>query len=130
MSIRYPHHSLVDKLGIKEGLAITFINAPDGYEKQIGYLPHTIQNKKKLHGMCDLIQFFTTSQAELEEKLGFLKEHLYPSGMLWISWPKSSSKVKTDLNKNIIREIGLSHGLVDIKVIAIDDTWSSLKFVL
>jgi len=121
--------SLAEKLGIKEGMAIMSFNVPEGYTEKIGHLPSTIQNKKKLLGMCDLIHFFALSRSQLENQFPILKKHLYPTGMLWISWPKLSSNLKTDLNENNIRDIGLCHGLVDTKVLAVDETWSALKFV-
>ncbi len=78
---------------------------------------------------ADIIHFFTTSSKTLEHEFLSLKNNLATDGMLWISWPKGQSNLPTDLNENIIREIGLKHGLVDVKVAAIDDTWSGLKFV-
>lgn len=83
----------------------------------------------KLEGLLDFIQFFTKESAELEKQFRALKKSLSPDGMLWVSWPKGAAKVKTDLNENIVREIGLDHQLVDVKVCAIDEIWSGLKFV-
>ena len=77
----------------------------------------------------DLVQFFTTERTELEAQFPSLKQAIAYDGSLWISWPKKASKVKTDLNENVIREIGLDNGLVDVKVCAVDEIWSGLKFV-
>lgn len=84
---------------------------------------------KNLNGRLDVIQFFTKESKELRSKFSNLKRALSENGILWISWPKSSSKAKTDLNENIVREIGLGNGLVDVKIAVIDEIWSGLKFV-
>ena len=75
------------------------------------------------------MHFFTDSRAALERRFPALKRGIGPTGMLWVSWPKRSSGVATDLDGNIVREIGLRGGLVDVKVCAVDDVWSGLKFV-
>jgi len=80
-------------------------------------------------GSTDFIHFFATRRRQLEQKFAALKKALAKDGMLWISWPKGSSGVATDLNENVVREIGLARGLVDVKVCAIDSVWSGLKFV-
>jgi len=77
----------------------------------------------------DFIQYFTSQRAGLNADFALLKEALRPTGMLWISWPKRAAKMPTDLDENIIRAVGLDHGLVDVKVAAVDLTWSGLKFV-
>jgi hypothetical protein len=82
-----------------------------------------------LKGPLDFIQFFTKKKEELEKEFPILNQELSRNGMLWVSWPKVSSGVKTDLNETVVREIGLENGLVDVKVVAVDKTWSGLKFV-
>ena len=77
----------------------------------------------------DFIHFFSLSESHLNESIGSLKNHLKKEGMLWLSWPKKASKVPTDLNDMVVRNLGLSTGLVDVKVCAFDETWSALKFV-
>lgn len=77
----------------------------------------------------DFIHFFTRSRLQLESEFPKLKGMLSRSGMLWISWPKSSSGLETDLSENIVRRAGLDSGLVDVKIVAVDETWSGLKFV-
>lgn len=84
---------------------------------------------KDLGQSLDLIQFFVTEREALDRNFPILKRSLSKSGMLWISWPKRSSGVKADLDEDVIRQIGLKNGLVDIKICAIDDVWSGLKFV-
>jgi hypothetical protein len=125
----YSKRSLVDKLGIKPGDRVYFGNAPNGYSSLLGPLPAETRVVKSLASPCDFIQFFTKEKAKLETSFPVLKKALTADGTLWISWPKGASKVPTDLNENIARDIGLRNGLVDVKVCAIDDVWSGLKFV-
>lgn len=121
--------SLVNKLGIKSAQTLLFLHAPDNYINHLLDLPSDVIIKNKLQHNLVFIQFFTKSKQELEKIFPKLKSSLAHEGSLWISWPKLKSKIATDLNENIIREIGLMNGLVDIKVCAVDDTWSGLKFV-
>lgn len=125
----YSKRSLVEKLGIKPGYKIHIANSPEGYGKTLGKLPEKTVVARSLDSSCDFIHFFTTDRAELESGFPKLKKHLASAGMLWISWPKGASKIKTAVNENIAREIGLQNGLVDVKVCAVDDVWSGLKFV-
>lgn len=125
----YSKRSLAEKLGIKGGHKIYIGNAPANYRVTLGEVPEGAQLAKTLNGQCDLIQFFTKEKAQLESSFPRLKQHLAPAGALWISWPKGASKIKTDLNENVAREIGLKNGLVDVKVCAVDEVWSGLKFV-
>jgi hypothetical protein len=125
----YSKRSLVDKLGIKPGYRVYIGNAPAGYDKTLGELPAKAAATKSLKGPCDFIQFFTSEKSTLNMAFPKLKKNLDLAGTLWISWPKGASKVKTDLNENVVREIGLSNGLVDVKVCAVDEVWSGLKFM-
>jgi len=118
----YSTRSLKDKLGIKDGAAVCVVKAPAGYLASLG-----VKNGRK--GPYGFVQLFAKSIKEVEMLFPVLKKRLEPHGMLWISWPKKTSGVATDLNENVIRDIGLKHGLVDVKVAAVDDTWSGLKFV-
>lgn len=92
-------------------------------------LPDHVISVKSLMGSFDLIHFFTEEEKLLISKSPLLKNHLNPTGGLWISWPKKSSGIKTTLDENKIRSIGLKNVLVDVKVCAVNDTWSGLKFV-
>jgi hypothetical protein len=105
------------------------LGATQDYFQTLGKLPEGVRPAKKIKGKFDLIHFFTKARGELEARLPTLKRALTPAGALWVSWPKSSSKVATDLNENIVREIALKNGLVDVKVCAVDETWSGLKLV-
>ena len=125
----YSKRSLVEKLGIKGGQKVYIGNAPPGYARTLGRVPDKAMLVKSLSALCDFIHFFTREKAELEAEFPRLKKHLAPAGVLWVSWPKGAAKVPTDVNENIAREIGLKNGLVDVKVCAVDDVWSGLKFV-
>jgi len=125
----YSGKPLVQKLGIKDGWAIAILNAPSGYDRLVGKLPQRVTRRPTVAGTLDFIQFFTDSKRELERRFPALERALAPAGMLWISWPKQASGVASDLTENVIREIGLAHQLVDVKVAAVDAVWSGLKFV-
>ncbi|MGH2583275.1 MAG: DUF3052 domain-containing protein [Anaerolineales bacterium] len=118
-------------MGIRPGQRACILNAPDGYEKALGPLPVGFELKRRLGGdhALDFIHFFTPRRKPLEQKISVLAKALDYSGTLWVSWPKGSSGMQTDLNENVVREIGLQHGLVDVKVAAVDEVWSGLKFV-
>ena len=105
------------------------MNQPGHYFDLLGKIPESISIKKKLSGEIDFIHFFTKNKKEYLTNLPKLQKHLNKNGMLWISWPKKASKIPTDLNEDIIRNIALTNGLVDVKVCAIDENWSGLKLV-
>jgi hypothetical protein len=125
----YSGTPLQKKLGIKSGMMIFVSEPPELYFDWISPMPDNITVSKKLVKDTDFIHLFARDQKSFKTGFQHAKKHLDKAGALWISWPKKSSKVSTDLDENIIREYGLSQGLVDVKVCAIDDTWSGLKFV-
>jgi hypothetical protein len=125
----YSGTPLVKKLGIKPGDRLAILNAPDDYETTLGPIPEGAQRLRQLGKAMDFVQFFTRSRSELARSFPKLRDALAYHGGLWVSWPKKSSGVESDLNENIIREIGLQNGLVDVKVAAVDEVWSGLKFV-
>jgi hypothetical protein len=127
--VGYSKKPLLEKLGIKSGQTLYLGNAPQGYLKTLGPLPPDSKLTQSLKGPCHFIQFFSKDKSEVEAAFPRLKKHLAANGSLWVSWPKGASKINTDLNENVAREIGLKHGLVDVKVCAVDDVWSGLKFV-
>lgn len=129
MTAGYSKRSLVAKLGIKARAVIAILDAPKGYERTLGRLPAGVTRRATVTGPLDFIQFFTRDERELKRAFRTLERALAPAGMLWISWPKRASGVPTDLREDVIRGIGLAHGLVDVKVAAVDDVWSGLKFV-
>jgi hypothetical protein len=130
MAAGYSKRSLVQKLGIKAGFKLMLLNPPENYEATLGTLPENVTVLIALdQGPFDFVHFFTKDKDTLEDQFPNLKQALVSNGMLWISWPKASSKVDTDLKEGVVRDIGLANGLVDVKVAAIDETWSGLKFV-
>jgi len=126
----YSTRTLVEKLGIQSGWRIALINAPLYYRQTLGPLPVDITVMTQPDGPCELLQLFVVSRQALARQFPAVKQAMAPEGMVWISWPKGSSKKVTDLNEDRVREIGLGLGLVDVKVCAVDDTWSGLKFVI
>jgi hypothetical protein len=131
----YSKRSLVEKLGIKQGFKVAFVDPTDDYRRTLGKLPEGVtvahpERPPEIERELDLVHVFGRSRRDMESKIARLKRCLVPEGMLWVSWPKASSRVVTDLNENIIREIALKNGLVDVKVCAVDETWSGLKLVV
>ena len=126
----YSQTPLAKKLGIKEGYTIKLVAQPTYYLELFIDFPDDISysNNSEKHSI-DFIHFFCTSFKALEDHIKSLKLQLKKSGLLWVSWPKGSSGVQTDLNRDLIRDYILSIGLVDVKVCAVDETWSGLKFV-
>lgn len=130
-SAGYSGTPLVKKLGIKPGFKVLLIGAPDHYlVETLGPLPADVALLEvAIDGEMDFVQYFTKSSAELESAFPRLKAMLKPNATLWVSWPKKASKVPTDLDGNVVRRLGLEGGLVDVKVCAVDEVWSGLKFV-
>jgi hypothetical protein len=127
--IGYSKRSLTEKLGIKEGFRIAILNPPRNYTSMLGALPAGVTVDERPGTGLDLIHCFVRSRREAAGAISASKDIISSRGALWVSWPKASSGVKTHLNENVIREIGLKSGLVDVKVCAVDETWSGLKFV-
>lgn len=126
----YSGTPLAKKLGIKHGFKIRIFNDPKGYFDLFSDFPadFSIINDNKIKK--DFIHYFTKSASQLEKDIKLLKHEIEQNGIIWISWPKKAANLETDLNGNIVREIGLRNGLVDIKVCAVDEIWSGLKFVI
>jgi len=124
----YSGTPLVKKLGIKSGFNIALVSAPPGYANELGLPPNVSINSRRGKPL-DFAQLFVKSEKELKTKFSVYANRLNASGLLWVSWPKKSSGVSTDLSENIVRAIGLAAGLVDVKVCAVDEVWSGLKFV-
>lgn len=126
----YSGTPLAKKLGIKGDFHIDLINAPEYYLCLFTDLPANLYFENDKDAKLDLIHFFTKSQKEYKSLLPQLKNHIKSNGAIWISWPKKSSKVPTDITEDIIRGFALQTGLVDIKVCAVDEIWSGLKLVI
>ena len=126
----YSNTPLAKKLGIKSGQALYCKNPPANYTTLLKPLPDNITWAKRLRADLDLIHLFTKERQELSDLLPRLLEKIDPNGMIWVSWPKKASKVKTDITEDTIRAVALPLGLVDVKVCAVDETWSGLKLVI
>lgn len=126
----YSGTPLIQKLGIKSGMRIHLSQAPEGYLELLGPGMDDVEQVKTCRGLFNMMQLFVTSRTVLERSLTRFKEHLEQDGMIWVSWPKKSSGVKTDITEDVIREVCLPMQLVDVKVCAIDATWSGLKLVI
>lgn len=124
----YSATPLLKKLGIKPGFKIAFLNAPNGYERELD-LPAGVTINSRSDQLLDFAQMFVKSEKELRREFPLYAKRLKAAGMLWVSWPKKSSGVATDLAENKVREIGLEAGLVDVKICAVSEVWSGLKFV-
>jgi hypothetical protein len=126
----YSGTPLAKKLGIKPGHRVSFPGAPAEFGAALGELPEDVRVVEDGAGeSLDVAVFFTKQAEELRAAFPRLGPAVAPAGALWISWPKRPSGVPTDLTEDRVREIGLAFGMVDVKVCAIDDTWSGLKFV-
>jgi len=120
---------LPKKLGITEGSRVALVGAPDGFERVLVPLPTGVRMLKQPRSNLDVVVFFVTRRAELERRFPRLAAVLHCDGGLWVAWPKRTAGVATDLCERDVREVGLAGGLVDNKVCAVDDVWSSLRFV-
>ncbi len=124
----YSGTPLPKKLGIKPEFRVRLANAPPEVHAELqAALAECVVVKEK--DVLDFVMLFTKSRADLAKEFSRMAKRLAPAGMLWVSWPKKSSRVTTDLQENVVREIGLAAGLVDIKVCAVTEVWSGLKFV-
>jgi hypothetical protein len=126
----YSGTPLPQKLGIKPGFRVGLINAPDRFDDVLGALPTGVKTTRSVGAALDLAVYFVDNRAALAKRFAALAKAIAPAGGLWVAWPKKASGVRTDLDENAIRAVGLAGGLVDVKVCAIDETWSGLKFVV
>jgi hypothetical protein len=123
----YSGTPLPKKLGIKAGFRVRMANAPAEVRAEL--LTALGECEMKAGDLLDFAMMFTKSRAELAKEFSRMAKLLAPAGMLWVSWPKKSSGVASDLDENLVRGIGLDAGLVDVKVCAVTEVWSGLKFV-
>jgi len=126
----YSKTPLAKKLGIKEGFKIRLVNQPDYYFSLFTDMPEncSIINDKKIKK--NFIHYFARQAKKLQKDILLIKKEIEEDGIIWVSWYKKTSKIPTDVTENFIRELALANGLVDIKVCAIDETWSALKLVI
>ncbi len=128
MPAGYSGTPLAKKLGIKENYSILLINEPEYYLELFTDLP-AVTSAGEEHKNIDFIHLFALDSATLHEHFNVSKQRLAKNGTLWVSWPKKAAKIPTDLDGNIVRSYGLDNGLVDVKVCAVDEVWSGLKFM-
>lgn len=125
----YSGTPLPKKLGLKENFRIGLVNAPRLFLTQLGDLPTNSRVIKNLAAPLDLVILFVDREKTLAQRFPILAEKLSTTGMIWVAWPKKASGKQTDLKFENVQRIGLDWGLVDVKICAIDETWSGLKFV-
>lgn len=126
----YSGTPLVKKLGIQAGFELHLLRAPADYASLVAPLPAGVRFVPKLSAGTDLVHAFCTWRPELETVLASCRQTLKPGGMLWVSWPKKAAKLPTDITEDVIRELALPLGWVDVKVCAVTEVWSGLKLVL
>jgi hypothetical protein len=127
-AVGYSGTPLAKKLGIKAGARLVLLDPPADLDDSLGALPDGVTVARRL-GPADVVLFFTTSRAALETRREALGKAIFPDGAVWVCWPKKASKVPTDVTEDVVREVVLPHGLVDVKVCAVDAVWSGLKVV-
>jgi hypothetical protein len=130
MTPGYSGKPLATKLGIKAGSEIYLAGAPEDYLQLIAPLPNGAAVSSKLSKKTNLVHLFTSHKRELSRALQSYRAKLDPAAVVWISWPKKSSKVPTDITEDTVREVALPLGFVDIKVCAVTEVWSGLKLVV
>ncbi len=130
MPAGYSGTPLPQKLGIKPNYRVALLNAPADVKSALRDALKSCEITRDGRGPLDFIHLFVKSKAELEKQFARLSRQLAPTGMLWVSWPKKASGVVSDLDENEVRKIGLMAGLVDVKVCAVSEVWSGLKFVI
>jgi hypothetical protein len=126
----YSGTPLPRKLGIKPGLAVVTINAPTNYCRLLDPIPEGVTFSDRLRPDSSFVHVFIKQRNELENRLSVLREKVADTGTVWVSWPKKSSGVPTDVTEDVVRDVALPFGFVDVKVCAIDETWSGLKLMV
>ena len=126
----YSGTPLAKKLGIKARARVFVDNAPEDYLQLLDPLPENVEFVRKLSGKLDLIHLFSRQAEEIAGKLATYMQRIVNNGAIWVSWPKKAAKVPTDVTEDVIRALALPLGLVDVKVCAVDATWSGLKLVI
>lgn len=126
----YSGTPLPQKLGIKPGMIVVAIDAPGNYRKLLGEIPSGVNFATRPIGNTKLIHFFATRRSDLQKQLSILRRKIADDAALWVSWPKKSSGVASDITEDVIRAVALPLGFVDIKVCAVDEIWSGLKLMI
>jgi hypothetical protein len=126
----YSGTPLARKLGIAAGTRVAVIDAPEGYRASLAPLPADVTFVATVDARCQLVHLFTASRAVLPNTLQRYRKILAADAVVWVSWPKKAARVPTDVTEDVIREVALPMGFVDVKVCAVDETWSGLKLVV
>jgi len=126
----YSGTPLPQKLGIKPGTIIVLIDAPEDYRKLLGQIPSGVNFATRPVGNTKFVHLFAKERRVLEKHLRLLRGKIAEDAAIWVSWPKKSSGVPTDITEDVIRSVALPIGLVDIKLCAVDETWSGLKLMI
>jgi hypothetical protein len=130
MPAGYSGTPLAKKLGLKPGALVSLLNAPAGFRKLLDPVPEGVRFVAKFDPGAQIVHTFATMKSELAKTLAVCRKSLAPDATIWVSWPKKTAKVATDITEDVVRSVALPLGLVDIKVCAVDETWSGLKLVL
>jgi hypothetical protein len=126
----YSGTPLAKKLGIREDSRVLLLGAPRGYSSILGPMPNGVRFERRVGDRIDLVQLFVTRREDLAARLRALRKSLRPDAALWISWPKRASGLATTVTEDVVRELALPLGFVDVKVCAVDEVWSGLKLVV
>lgn len=126
----YSGTPLSKKLGIKSGGCVFIADAPSDYSQRLSPLPEAVRFVSRMTKAVDVAQVFVKRRAKLERALTSLRARMKPEAAIWVSWPKKSSRVPSDISEDTIREVALPMGFVDVKVCAVDKIWSGLKLVV
>ncbi len=126
----YSGTPLEKKLGLKEGMRVIVVGPPEEYVQWLQTHPGLYRIGRRVTVGAEFVHLFTRDRNELASALKKVREALQPAGMFWVSWPKKSSKIETTVTEDVIRELALPLGFVDVKVCAIDDVWSGLKLMI
>lgn len=129
MTAGYSGTPLARKLGITTGATLAVIDDPGRFGEIVAPLPEAVTVRNSARGKADVVVFFTKERRRLAQRIDSLGRMIFPNGAAWVAWPKRASKVPTDMTEDVVREFALPTGLVDVKVAAIDETWSGLKLV-
>ena len=125
----YSGKALVQKIGLKAGHRLALTGEPEGFIKELAPLPDGVAIATGGNKPLDCVILFADQARTLEARISRWAARLTPAGMLWVAWPKKASKVATDVTEGLVRSTGLGAGLVDVKICAVNDIWSGLKFV-
>jgi len=126
----YSGKALWQKLGLKPWMRIKTRNAPPNYEQLLGAVPNDVMLSSRLHRPVDMVHIFSIARSHVLAELRAALDDIEQDGAVWVSWPKKSSGMRTDITEDVLREVALPLGLVDVKVCAVNETWSGLKLVI